>query len=582
MAPMQKSFDWLHRLRLFGLLVVCVAAVSAMHRWMAFNVFVEGINFAGTYNAYEGFNPIAAVFAEYRASLINGLRADVTFAVASAAVLTLVPRFVIGAFFVFLVGFYATDLEHVRYNLTSLDLSLLSLGADPVFLSAQFNLGIVQVALTYAVMVGCLIYLAYRIRPLGYAFVVVAIVLIVIGVRPFSPINIAQPVWLQSHPLMFSFGSRAVSEDDRRFDAAALDRPLLPAIAEPETRKNIVILYLEGLSQASIANGDMRVVENLGNGGSVYTRHISNQLITANGLYSTLTGQMPRFIGPSTSLTWFEMEDSDPEVIAAFPKRLREIGYHTAFIQSAPLAYMAKDEQLPRLGFDTVKGAESFETWYSRNGWGVDDLTLFEGMLDQIDAFPTDEPWLIGGLTTGTHSPYNVPDDFLPDIENARYRALRWVDQAVGAFVEGLKARGLYDDTIVVITSDESRERIVGSPLANEFALNWLPLIILNGDAPPTTSNQIVTSTDLPWLLLSMATGTDLPLPGETDESVLFGNVISGRFFWYSKEDEELLACENTNYTCGVFSSVADLGDLDAVVPERVAVFPGLRDVIDP
>ncbi len=578
----RSRLDWLQLLHRFSLFFVCVAAVSLMHRWSAFNVFVDGIDYTKTYNPYRGFDPIGTAFAEYRGALFSGFRADLAFACISALVLSFMPRVIIGAFFVFLVGFYAANLEHVRFNLTNLDLSLLSLGADPVFLSAHFNLGIVETAGTYAVIIGCFIVLAMRIVPLKYIFTALAIGLIVVGVRPSTTLNIAQPVWLQSHPLLASFGDSSLAEDPRIFDAAELERPFLPTVTAPTTRKNVVVLYLEGLSQASIANGEMTVLEDLSETGVMYTRHFSHQLITANGLYSTLTGQLPRFVGPSTSLTWFEMEDDDPEVVTALPRQLASLGYNTSFVQSANLAYMAKDEQLPRLGFDAISGADRFGTWYARNGWGVDDLTLLEGVMDEIDQFPAGEPWMIAALTTGTHAPYNVPADFLPDAPTERYRALRWLDAAIGQFVDGLRDRGLLDDTIVVITSDESRERIVGSPLANEIALNWLPLIILNTDEDPRVSTEIITSSDFPWLMLSQATGTDLALPGTAKDSVLFGNVISGRFFWYGKQNQELLACETSNYTCGVFSQVTDLGNLEAIVPERVAVFPGLRDLIAP
>lgn len=578
----RTRMEWLHLLQQFSLFFVCVAAVSLMHRWSTLYAFLDGIDYTNTYNFYRGFDPVETAFAEYRGSLINGIHADLTFACISALILAIMPRFIAGVFFVFLVSFYAADLEHVRFNLTNLDLSLIGLGADPVFLSAHFNFGIVQTALTYGVIIACLLMLAYVLKPLKYLLMVVAIALIVVGVRPTTTLNIAQPVWLQSHPLLPSFGDRSLAEDLRVFDADELDRPFLPTISAPSSRKNIVILYLEGLSQASIANGDMTIVEGLSQTGTTYTRHISHQLITANGLYSTLTGQLPRFVGPSTSLSWFDMTDDDPEVVTALPRQLVSLGYNTSFIQSAGLSFMAKDEQLPRLGFQTVKGAESFETSYAQNGWGVDDRTLLEGVLEEIDAFPADEPWMIAALTTGTHAPYNVPADFLPDEPTERYRALRWVDAAIGEFVEGLQARDLLDDTIVVITSDESRERIVGTPLANEIALNWLPLIVLNADEEPRVSDEVVTSSDFPWLLLSEATGTELALPGASTDAVLFGNVISGRFFWYAKQEQELLACETSNYTCGVFSSVADLGNLDTIVPERVAVFPGLRDLIAP
>ena len=578
--PRTRS-DWVQLLHRFSLLFVCIGTITIAHRFVAFDEFLDGIDFVKTYNDYRGFDPTTAGLLEYREALRNGVHADLSFALVSSLILMIAPRFIVVGFCIFLFGFYAIDLEHIQVNLTSLDLKLIGLGTDPVFLSAHFRWRIVETALAHALVFGVLWAVGSRLKTVKVLFTGVAIALILFGVRPTVTPNIAQPLWIQSHPLLLSFGNSSLAEDDREFDVAELERPFLTSAPTPPQRKNVVILYLEGLSQASIANGDMTTLQSLGQTELNFQRYFSHQLITANGLYSTLTGQMPRFSGPAWEMKWFDMADDDPEVTSALPWQFVNLGYNTTFIQSAKLSYMEKDIQLPRLGFQNLRGAESFETWYGTNGWGVDDLTLMEGVLEEIDQFPMGDPWMIAALTTGTHAPYNVPPDFLPNAESDRYRALRWADRAIEELMQGLEARDLLDDTVIIITSDESRERIVGSSLANEMALNWLPLIVVNADQQSQTNSEIITATDFPWLVLSQATGIEVSLPGASKDAVLFGNTISGRFFWYEEQNQTLLACETTNYTCGEFSGVSDLGDLSTIVPERVASFPGLRDLLE-
>ncbi len=566
----------------FCILVACFGAISVAHRLLAFKLLLTdaSLDYVETYNPYRGFDPLAGLTSQYSGSLLNGLHADFILSLALAAILTLPHKAFSGLSFVLLSAFYTANLEHIRYNMANIDLSLIGLGADPTFLAAQLTPNQFVTFGTF-LAIGAGISTLSLIRFGNWVTTALTAVALPFAFAPLFTINIAQPMWLQTHPLLPFGASKKLDSDDRAFTWNDRSRTALPIVEAGNQRKNLLLVYLEGVSEVSLRNGDMPNLQALAETQTYYSRYFAHQLVTVNGLYSTLTGQLPTFTGSSSDLLWFDMKANDAEVAGSLPNRLSAIGYHTAFIQSAELSFMSKDKMLPILGFDEIKGDGAFEAWHSRNGWGVDDLTLFENVIATIDVQPEEQPWMIATLTTGTHAPYNIPSDFLPSEPSDRIRALKWADEAVGFLTQALEARNLLENTIVVFTSDESREQSGGTPLEDEIALNWLPLIILDSDSPAGESRDYIMASDLPFLLMGKVTGTEQAISRATSEPIVFGNIIGRRFFWYEPTSLELWACDTADFACGQYSEVADLGDLSQISSVKKAFFPNLQAVVN-
>lgn len=549
-----------------------------MHRAQGLRIFTDNsINqFAATYMEYRGFNPILGFWAHHSDAFLNGLRADLIFTLILAALLAVLPRFVSILSFALLSAFYAANLEHIRYNMAHIELSLIGLGADPTFIWAQLTTALFSNIALYCALGLFLLYFGRSQFAKRTAIAFTALVIVCVS-APIYTVNLVQPNWVQTHPLLRLSSQKGIPVNDRSFISGALVRPRLQMLEETTTKKNLLIVYLEGLSELSLANGDMQNLQAIAGSNTHYTRYFGHQLVTINGLYSTLTGQLPKFSGALDDLIWFGMTANAPEVSSSLPNQLRRIGYQTHFIQSAELGYMSKGEMLPILGFDSVIGDESMEHWYSKKGWGVDDLALFERVITTIDSISDSQPWMIATLTSGTHAPYNVPDTFFPDIPSDRIRALKWADAAVAYLMQELDTRGLLDDTVIVFTSDESRERSGNGPLADEIALNWLPLIVVDADTPATASQDYIMTSDLPFLLLSQVTQTQRQNPINPDAPLIFGNIVSRRIFWYEPSSSELWACDSADFTCGYYQNVTDLGNLREARPISTGYFPGIE-----
>jgi hypothetical protein len=107
-------------------------------------------------------------------------------------------------------------------------------------------------------------------------------------------------------------------------------------------------------------------------------------------------------------------------------------------------------------------------------------------------------------LTVGTHHPFNPPPDFAGSYpQGSPGWAMEYLDRAITSFVSGLEELGVLEDTVVVFTSDESRELVPGdSDIANSFRQAWSFLIVLLPDGSTRVVDQPALQLDLPISIL--------------------------------------------------------------------------------
>ncbi len=396
-----------------------------------------------------------------------------------------------------------------------------------------------------------------------------------------NELNPLNPGWMQTHPLGARINAPALTVDQREFSDGAFE-PTLPLFDRPKgQRLNVVVVYLEGISQHSIAQGDMPFLAGLASENLAFTRYFGNQTQTSNGLFTTLTGHLPNFLRKGSP--WNDLAVDDPVAHTALPTVLAKEGYNTAFLQSAALRFMNKDKHLSHLGFDVIKGRSDWDKFYTANGWGVDDLSLFENGLDYIDSLDPDAPWFVSFLTSGTHAPYNVPKDFMPD-ESERMRALKYADESAKGLMTGLQARGLLENTVVIFTADESREPGGMSNLENEILLNWLPLIVVHPNAVRGTISSPISSTEFRNLVLTVSgdfAAQDIEALDRPDIPLVFGNYYNSRVFWFDKQKQSFFACYTQDFLCARFDGINDVVQLGGLMPSALVQASQMQAVFE-
>ena len=310
-----------------------------------------------------------------------------------------------------------------------------------------------------------------------------------------------------------------ISPEIRALHRADLSgRPRFQGTLDTTHTPNILLVLIEGISGAylpTVASAQglslphaahMPQLDALARENVVYTNVVHQQRQTNRGEYAMLCGDHPKLDASVAKMSEFSRSER-----VCVPEVLKRGGYQTLYLQAAPLAFMLKDQFMRKAGFDLMRGPEAFDTSYFSNGWGVDDLTLYESSLEALRGAATlGKPWFATLMTVTTHHPYETPDDFLPPgpITHPHQRALAYADMALGKLMAGLKAEGLLKNTVVIVASDESAGLMYG-PVPNQtlktMASNWGFAVVVSPEGTRAEVAQPHVISDLGISLVDVA-----------------------------------------------------------------------------
>ena len=124
------------------------------------------------------------------------------------------------------------------------------------------------------------------------------------------------------------------------------------------------------------------------------------------------------------------------------------------------------------------------------NAWGISDEDLFDAVLRGSDLqYKTEKPFYDFVMTTSNHRPFTYPSGEIPQASGSgRDGAVRYTDYAIGKFIEHLKLKPWYKNTVVIIVADHC----ASSAGKNEIDISkyHIPCVILN--LPKRGPQQII------------------------------------------------------------------------------------------
>jgi len=138
---------------------------------------------------------------------------------------------------------------------------------------------------------------------------------------------------------------------------------------------------------------------------------------------------------------------------------LKQQGYGTYVFHANNPTFWNRNVAYNSLGFDTFVSNHDY-VLDEYVGWGLGDASFFRQSLDRID---TTKPFYGFFITLSSHFPFKYEYFETYDFDVGKYegqflgyylKAVHYADYALGRFIEELKARGLYEDTLLVIYGD--------------------------------------------------------------------------------------------------------------------------------
>jgi len=265
---------------------------------------------------------------------------------------------------------------------------------------------------------------------------------------------------------------------------AQLDLNGTPLLKQAGSARNVLIITLEGVTGAyiegsrkaihsSYQENPMPRLSQWADRGMLTYDYVLHGHQTIRGLYAMLCGDYSKL--DSGTPKGVELLNNPARSEQCLPAQLRERGLSTHFLQGAGLRFMAKDQIMPRMGFDKTLGRNWFKNKpYLEFPWGMDDKSYFEGALSYVQQLRKQrQPWMLTLLTVGTHQPYSAPPEYLQRHANPKLAAIAYLDDAVADFLDALEKQGVLKNTLVIVTSDESHG-LENVRLASAWGFNLL------------------------------------------------------------------------------------------------------------
>ncbi len=278
---------------------------------------------------------------------------------------------------------------------------------------------------------------------------------------------------------------------------------------------NIVFIMLEGIPAEliySFSNNNQGLTKNIDNlslKSIKFNNHYAPKRLSISSMQAVLTGIPPISTLPVIGIG----------LESYFTGNIGQIfvdnGYNTILIQGATRRSSYVDSISKSLGFQQYYGKEDVPIIldYKDNdkayyGWDYEALMFLLDNLDELYA-KDKKPFLSFSFLGTTHPPFpELPSEFaLIDKETDPYAGFKntiiYTDWAIGEFMNSIKDKPYYDNTVFVISSDHS----VATGVTTKFPYDQLvPLMIYSPSMDKTVDvDYITTHLDMSQTLYDIA-----------------------------------------------------------------------------
>lgn len=262
-------------------------------------------------------------------------------------------------------------------------------------------------------------------------------------------------------------------------------------------RPNILFFILESFS-ADVAK-DSTVAPNMSRymkEGISFENFYANSFRTDRGLVSIMSGYPAH---PTVAIMKYP---NKTQSLPAIPKSLREAGYDLSFYYGgdADFANM-RSFFIGTCGISEIISDKDFPMNERLTKWGAADKFLMNRVQADLASPDLKQPFMKTVLTLSSHEPFDVPTSKFGE---PFLNAVAYTDSCVGHFIDSLRTKELWNNTLVVFVADhamQSYPRDVNNYDAKRF---HIPLVWIGGAVKePKVITDYGSQNDLAATLLS-------------------------------------------------------------------------------
>ena len=286
-------------------------------------------------------------------------------------------------------------------------------------------------------------------------------------------------------------------------------------------KPNIILILLEShtANRCNFLNPNLKDIitpnlDKIASEGINFKNCYANGPRTAHGLSSTLCS-WPTIPGyPLIRQPQYKIKGQ-----STFASIFKNMGYNTGFLYGGDAEFDEMKSFAIMNAFDKIYDHKE-DSYLSKfdldnkdggsNPWGVFDEFLFNRCLSVMNQKNNNEPMMLTLLTTTNHAPWIIPDkhrneipefnsDFKGPFSESR-RTMRYVDFALGKFIEEAKKQDWFENTIFIITADHGLN--IFKDKINDPRNGHIPFVIYNSKLESLTIDKLVSHIDiLPTIL---------------------------------------------------------------------------------
>lgn len=255
--------------------------------------------------------------------------------------------------------------------------------------------------------------------------------------------------------------------------------------------KNVILIIVESLLSyaTELRIGEIEVTPNLNQlvkEGAFYNRNMKSTIHlgeSSDGQFTYLTGLLPKEQG----ITITDYFNNTFRGLPYFLKR-KNPSFHSQMIIPTTSKMWRQDAMCDKYSIESLFSRKDYYDANYKEKW-LDDKTLFEYAAH--NDLVTKQPFFSVILTSSTHTPFtheyeqsgiNFPESY-PEALKIYLSNVHYMDKYLGDYINSLKKKGLYDNTLIIVTSDHhiSKEWLHADNMEISAAI---PLYVINSTAP--------------------------------------------------------------------------------------------------